>query len=156
MKKKLAVLAALSVMLCSCSKSEESTPGSIPKCFTVTAEIADGDFNCTAEMTRSTSGWEIVMLEPETVEGVSFEINGEEMRVVMGELAYTASHADIPDGSPVRLTAAALDRCVNKRTEGELYGQHYAVELEKGAPVQLVVGTQFSVRFSDYRENEQE
>lgn len=153
MKKRLAVLAACGVLLCSCAKGGETAPEPVPDSFSVTAEITDGDFSCIAEMTRSSKGWEIVMSEPDTVDGVTFLITGEDMSVRMGELVYSAAHEDIPDGSPVRLTAAALDRCVKNRTEGELYGQHYAVELEKGEPVQLVVGTQFSVKFSGFKEN---
>lgn len=154
MKRRSTALVLSAILLCSCAKGADTPPEPLPGSFTVTAEIADGDFSCIAEMTRSTKGWEIVMSEPETVDGVTFMITGEDMSVQMGELVYSAAHEDIPDGSPVRVTAAALDRCVSNRTEGELYGQHYAVELEKGAPVQLVVGTEFSVKFTDFKKQE--
>lgn len=143
---------AAAVMLCSCGAKSADPDRPLPENFSVTAEMTDGDFACTAEMTRSANGWDIVMTAPETVEGVSFHITGENMTIRSGELSFTTPHEDILQASPVRLTAAVLDRCVKHRTEGELYGQHYAAELDGGQPVQLVAGTDFSVTFCDFSE----
>lgn len=144
------ITAAACLLFCSCKSSDGSTERPLPEAFSVTAQMTEGSFSCTADMTRSNEGWDIVVTAPETVEGVSFHINGEEMTVRSGELSFKTAHEDIPQASPVRLTAAILDRCVKKHTEGELYGQHYAAQVENGEPVQLEAGTCFFVKFTDF------
>ncbi len=150
MKRTPFIAAAACILLCSCGTNSPKSDEPLPEAFSVTAEITDCGYSCTADMTRSSEGWDIVMTGPETVEGVSFHITGENMTVRSGDLSFTAAHEDIPQASPVRLAAAVLDRCVKKRTEGELYGQHYAAEITDGKPVQLVAGTEYSIKFKDF------
>ncbi len=142
------------ILLCSCSHSTPVKDTPLPAAFSVTADITDGDFSCTADMTRSSDGWDIIITSPPTVEGVTLHIDGEQMSVRSGDLSFTNKHDDILQASPVRLTAAVLDRCVSRKTEGEIYGQHYAAQIEDGQPKQLVAGTELNVQLHDFVTNE--
>ena len=154
--KKIAVFAAALILSgCSAVKSAEKQKP-VAEYFSVRAEVTDGDFSCEADMKRTSRGWEAVIDSPDTVKGTVFMIDGEQVHISSGELGYSVPREDFPDSSPIRLTAAALDKCVAKHTEGELCGQHYAVNVSDGVPKQLVIGSTVKVKFSKFKENKAE
>ena len=76
MKRTPFIAAAACILLCSCGTNSPKSDELLPEAFSVTAEITDCGYSCTADMTRSSEGWDIVMTGPETVEGILIDADG--------------------------------------------------------------------------------
>lgn len=131
---------AAAVMLAGCEKREEKPPEKLPEAFSVNAVIHDGELNAEAELSRTPTGWSVVMTAPERLEGVSFELTDIECMAAYGDLRYPMAAETMLGSSPLVMTVRALDGCVRGSDSGVVSGQNYRLSYKDGKPDTLGIG----------------
>lgn len=152
MKKILATLLIFTILLCGCSASptDEVT---LPSCFTSEAEITCGDTVYTAALNRYTEGWwQIEVLAPEVVKGLTFTIEGDTVTPGFKGLNFKFDTARFPAGSVIKSAVSGYDRLASlvltatvgdesMMSSGDANGQEYTVVLTKaGLPSKMEIG----------------
>lgn len=151
MKKALLTLAAIPFFaLCSCSKSEDKKI-TLPESYSVRATITQRDFEAKADMKRSKDCWEIEILSPESLEGMEITLTEADCRIEYRELEYSADSGELPEFSPIRLTAKVLDKTSASKPSGQIGGEDYSVKLKDGKPVSAEIGSDLTVKFEKFK-----
>ncbi len=91
---------------------------------------------------------------PENVEGMQFLLSKGGWTISCEGLSYSAGEDQLPENSPLRLTARALDECVEKAdgSSGKIDGERYCVNYKNGKPTGLTIGSEVNVKLSKYKE----
>ncbi len=152
MKKILATILVLTVVLCGCTPklTQERT---LAKCFESTAQIEVEDMTYEACLSRLGDGWWIVELTaPEAVKGLVFTVEGEDTEISFKGLHFTFDTSKFPVGSVVSTAIRSFDRIApltldvtegetNDTSAGEIDGMAYSITLDKnGTPISLDFG----------------
>lgn len=137
-----------------CAESENTQNVKISQNFTIHAKITDSDITAEADMQRSADGWLMTVTAPENVEGIQFLLSDGGWTISCEGLSYSAGEEQLPENSPLRLTARALDECVKDSdgSSGKIGGERYSVTFKDCKPAKLTVGSEVTVKFSKYKE----
>ncbi len=154
MKKKYLFLIPAMLMICvlflsGCNSQMLTGAPQIPDLdgrWTMTAKIEDGDFTCTAALTRgSSSEWTAEFIEPFALQGMKLSLSEGALTAVMGEFT-SGIYPDCWDSSPLgdlisafELGAADKENAsVSQSEDGEgnvltkVCGDGYALDFENG------------------------
>lgn len=148
-------ISAFLFTLSACSVSESESVR-LSDSFTVTAHISDCGFETDLEMKRTPEAWFITVLAPETIAGMEITLSEYNCLIEYEGLSYSVNGLDdvqtdgLPEYSPIRLTAAALDKCVRTTPSGYIGNEEYSFDFEDGIPQTLSIGKDFSAEFSDF------
>lgn len=146
----LVTVPIISLTAASCGKNAEEKI-SLPKEFTVNAEINENDFIVKSELTRKDGGWIVSVSEPKTLEGMQLSITDKDCTVNYKELSYSSDLSDFPSCSALRLTLDVLDKCTSSKSEGKIYGEEYEVEFKDGKLSSAAIGDGITVKFSKFK-----
>lgn len=153
--KKLLLIFVCALTLCSCGK-KDSAPEKLAENFDVNARICDGDFEAEAKMSRSPEGWQITVTSPETIEGMNITLTQSDCRIAFSELTYNVKSDELPENSPLRLTARALDKAAAAKTSGSLGDLDYSLSFKDGSPQTLKIGPNITAEFDGYKKTNKE
>ena len=111
------ILAALMILATGCTAKPTSTV-ELPQSFISDVEIAVGDTEYGAMMTRFADGiWQVEMTEPAAVKGLIFTVSGAETDIAFEGLRFTFDTERFPVGSVVQSTLSKLDRLFSSPVE---------------------------------------
>ena len=148
----LGILLTAAIGVSGCSAEKDEAVG-LDESFSVNAHICQADFEADAKMQRTEQGWQITMTSPETVEGMQLMLTDEDCRIQYSELTYNVKKSELPDGSPVGLTARVLDKAVKAKDSGTISGMDYELKSKNGKPQELKIGSDITVEFTKYKKS---
>lgn len=131
---------------CGSSKSAEI---SLPKSYTVTADISSDDFAGKAKFERLEGGWQISVSEPKTLAGMEISLTDADCKISFEEMEQTFSREELPANSPIFLTAQVLEKCAAGKVSGKISGEDYDVAMKNDKPKSAEIG-EMSVKFSKF------
>ncbi len=109
MKRFLAILAALAIVLTGCAGSPSSSV-TLPPCFVTEAEITAGETVYGVYLSRyAPNCWQVELTQPAAVKGLLFTINGGDTEVSFDGLKFTFDTSRFPVGSVVSAAIDSLD-----------------------------------------------
>ncbi len=129
--------------------SSKSTEISLPKSYTVNAEISSDDFVGKAQFERLEGGWQITVSEPKTLEGMEMSLTDADCKISFEEMEQTFSREELPTSSPIILTAQVLEKCAAGKVSGNIGGENYDVAVKNNKPKSAEIG-ETSVKFSKF------
>ena len=142
----MCICAISTASACGSSKSAEI---SLPKSYTVTADISSDDFAGKAKFERLEGGWQISVSEPKTLEGMEISLTDADCKISFEEMEQTFSREELPANSPIFLTAQVLEKCAAGKISGKISGEDYDVAIKKDKPKSAEIG-EMSVKFSKF------
>lgn len=142
--------------MCICAISTASACGSsnnaeisLPKSYTVTADISSDDFAGKAQFERLEGGWQISVSEPKTLAGMEISLTDADCKINFEEMEQTFSREELPANSPIFLTARVLEKCAAGKISGKISSEDYDVEMKNDKPKSAEIG-EMSVKFSKF------
>lgn len=142
--------------MCICAISTASACGSsnnaeisLPKSYTVTADISSDDFAGKAQFERLEGGWQISISEPKTLAGMGISLTDADCKISFEEMEQTFSREELPVNSPIFLTARVLEKCAAGKISGKISSEDYDVEMKNDKPKSAEIG-EMSVKFSKF------
>ena len=142
--------------MCICTISTASACGSsnsavisLPKSYTVTADISSDDFAGKAQFERLEGGWQISVSEPKTLAGMEISLTDADCKISFEEMEQTFSREELPANSPIFLTARVLEKCAAGKVSGKISSEDYDVEMKNDKPKSAEIG-EMSVKFSKF------
>ncbi len=142
--------------MCICAISTASACGSsnnaeisLPKSYTVTADISSDDFAGKAQFERLEGGWQISISEPKTLAGMGISLTDADCKISFEEMEQTFSREELPANSPIFLTARVLEKCAAGKVSGKISSEDYDVEMKNDKPKSAEIG-EMSVKFSKF------
>lgn len=142
----MCICAISTASACSSSKSAEI---SLPKSYTVTADISSDDFAGKAKFERLEGGWQISVSEPKTLAGMEISLTDADCKISFEEMEQTFSREELPANSPIFLTAQVLEKCAAGKVSGKISGEDYDVAMKNDKPKSAEIG-EMSVKFSKF------
>ena len=142
----MCICAISTASACGNSKSAEI---SLPKSYTVTADISSDDFAGKAQFERSEGGWQISVSEPKTLAGMEISLTDADCKISFEEMEQTFSREELPANSPIFLTARVLKKCAAGKVSGKISSEDYDVEMKNDKPKSAEIG-EMSVKFSKF------
>ena len=142
----MCICAISTASACSSSKSAEI---SLPKSYTVTADISSDDFAGKAKFERLEGGWQISVSEPKTLAGMEISLTDADCKISFEEMEQTFSREELPANSPIILTAQVLEKCAAGKISGKIGGEDYDVAMKNDKPKSAEIG-EMSVKFSKF------
>ena len=142
----MCICAISTASACGNSKSAEI---SLPKSYTVTADISGDDFAGKAKFERLEGGWQISVSEPKTLAGMEISLTDADCKISFEEMEQTFSRDELPASSPIFLTAQVLEKCAAGKISGKISGEDYDVAMKKDKPKSAEIG-KMSVKFSKF------
>lgn len=142
----MCICAISTASACSSSKSAEI---SLPKSYTVTADISSDDFAGKAKFERLEGGWQISVSEPKTLAGMEISLTDADCKISFEEMEQTFSREELPANSPIFLTAQVLEKCAAGKISGKIGGEDYDVAMKNDKPKSAEIG-EMSVKFSKF------
>ena len=142
--------------MCICAISTASACGSsnnaeisLPKSYTVTADISSDDFAGKAQFERLEGGWQISISEPKTLAGMGISLTDADCKISFEEMEQTFSREELPANSPIFLTARVLEKCAAGKISGKISGEDYDVAMKNDKPKSAEIG-EMNVKFSKF------
>lgn len=142
---------SLCLISCSCSaKKTEQAPPELPKDISqsVVMEISGREYK--ADLRRGDADiWECAFTSPETVEGLTLTLSGEDCKLSYNGLEYTAGRSDIPECGAVPMLTSSIDDIIlrkditctekdgNTLCRGSVRGYDFAAEINGAELVSL-------------------
>ncbi len=142
----MCICAISTASACGNSKSAEI---SLPKSYTVTADISSDDFAGKAQFERLEGGWQISVSEPKTLAGMEISLTDADCKISFEEMEQTFSREELPANSPIFLTARVLEKCAAGKISGKISSEDYDVEMKNDKPKSAEIG-EMSVKFSKF------
>lgn len=142
----MCICAISTASACGGSKSTEI---SLPKSYTVNAEISSDDFAGKAQFERLEGGWQITVSEPKTLEGMQIALTDADCKISFEEMEQTFSREELPTSSPIILTAQVLEKCAAGKVSGKISGEDYDVTVKNDKLKSAEIG-EMSVKFSKF------
>lgn len=142
----MCICAISTASACGNSKSAEI---SLPKSYTVTADISSDDFAGKAQFERLEGGWQISVSEPKTLAGMEISLTDADCKISFEEMEQTFSREELPANSPIFLTARVLEKCAAGKVSGKISSEDYDVEMKNDKPKSAEIG-EMSVKFSKF------
>lgn len=142
----MCICAISTASACGSSKSAEI---SLPKIYTVTADISSDDFAGIAKFERLEGGWQISVSEPKTLAGMEISLTDADCKISFDEMEQTFSREELPANSPIFLTAQVLEKCAAGKISGKISGEDYDVAMKNDKPKSAEIG-EMSVKFSKF------
>lgn len=167
---RLAAVIAAAVMgagvLCSCAgKTESSKPVKVDEKFSGRAVMTVDGTEYTADVQRGGADmWQWEFSAPQTIEGMTVTCSGESTRFEFMGLSYETERGNIPEGSAMTLTAAAMDKLIAQKgvtavvndkgvttVSGEVKGQEFSAKFKDGKITSLDISSEVSVKFEQQK-----
>jgi len=142
----MCICAISTASACGNSKSAEI---SLPKSYTVTADISSDDFAGKAQFERLEGGWQISVSEPKTLAGMEISLTDADCKISFEEMEQTFSREELPENSPIFLTVRVLEKCAAGKVSGKISSEDYDVEMKNDKPKSAEIG-EMSVKFSKF------
>ncbi len=142
----MCICAISTASACGNSKSAEI---SLPKSYTVTADISSDDFAGKAQFERLEGGWQISVSEPKTLAGMEISLTDADCKISFEEMEQTFSREELPANSPIFLTVRVLEKCAAGKDSGKISSEDYDVEMKNDKPKSAEIG-EMSVKFSKF------
>lgn len=142
----MCICAISTASACGNSKSAEI---SLPKSYTVTADISSDDFAGKAQFERLEGGWQISVSEPKTLAGMEISLTDADCKISFEEMEQTFSREELPANSPIFLTVQVLEKCAAGKVSGKISSEDYDVEMKNDKPKSAEIG-EMSVKFSKF------
>ena len=142
----MCICAISTASACGNSKSAEI---SLPKSYTVTADISSDDFAGKAQFERLEGGWQISVSEPKTLAGMEILLTDADCKISFEEMEQTFSREELPANSPIFLTVRVLEKCAAGKDSGKISSEDYDVEMKNDKPKSAEIG-EMSVKFSKF------
>lgn len=142
----MCICAISTASACSSSKSAEI---SLPKSYTVTADISSDDFAGKAQFERLEGGWQISVSEPKTLAGMEISLTDADCKISFEEMEQTFSREELPANSPIFLTTQVLEKCAAGKISGKISGEDYDVAMKNNKPKSAKID-EMSVKFSKF------
>lgn len=142
----MCICAISTASACGSSKSAEI---SLPKSYTLTADISSDDFAGKAQFERLEGGWQISVSEPKTLAGMEISLTDADCKISFEEMEQTFSREELPANSPIFLTAQVLEKCAAGKISGKISGEDYDVAMKNDKPQSAEIG-EMSVKFSKF------
>lgn len=142
----MCICAISTASACGNSKSAEI---SLPKSYTVAADISSDDFAGKAQFERLEGGWQISVSEPKTLAGMEISLTDADCKISFEEMEQTFSREELPANSPIFLTVRVLEKCAAGKDSGKISSEDYDVEMKNDKPKSAEIG-EMSVKFSKF------
>lgn len=163
MKRAIALILITAVILCGCVSTTKDTV-ILPTMFTTSATIHFDDTDYEAKVTRyADSNWVVEFTFPDTVKGLIFTVDGEDVEISFNGLHFTFDTQKFPVGSVVSIFTKSFDRIIPITHEvirgdtsdfvsSQADDVSYSITLDKnGIPLSLEFGNSgMKIEFSDF------
>lgn len=163
MKKAIALILITTVILCGCTSTAKDAV-ILPTMFTANATIGFDDTDYEAFVTRyADSNWVVEFTAPETVKGLIFTVENEDVEISFNGLHFTFDTQKFPVGSVVSIFTKSFDRIIaishnvvlgdtSDFISGQADDVSYSMTLDKnGIPLSLEFGNSgMKIEFSDF------
>ena len=151
------------LLLCACGKEKDKTtkPQKFDNDFTSTADITQGDFNCTANIQRGGNGtWQWEFTKPESIAGMTVTLSNDTCSIDFMELCYSIPCEKLSDYSMISLISDSIDSLISgkdvrctmdndiKNESGIVSGQDYTAKIKDGKLTQLEIAKDISAKFT--------
>lgn len=164
MKRAIALILITAVILCGCTSAAKDTV-ILPTMFTTNATIGFDDTDYKALVTRyADSNWVVEFTFPDTVKGLIFTIENDDVEISFNGLHFTFDTQKFPVGSVVSIFTKSFDRIipishtvVRGDTTDFISGQaddvSYSITLDKnGIPLSLEFGNSgMKIEFTEFK-----
>ena len=164
--KKIIAAALLPIMLlCSCN-AKSTKPDTMPESYKTDVLISDNGREFSGSFCKDEQGWEYEFSAPESIKGMKLSKTAEGFTAELEKLKITDAPEKLPQNSPARLIAGALEMCESGKgvtaeykggkvvNKGVINGADFEVTFDDGIPCSMEIGSEIAVTFKNFASND--